>query len=306
MLPPVVTIDVMPADVPAEFAPVMVMACSQALPEGACALASATPESAQPDAVALVLWQGDRFLEVTVRVGRHGSQWLARRLTFAEGDSLTDRFTAVGLTVATLVGEGKPSGKRGAAASAAAPHAASPVAPQQPPARTPTSDRRWQLSFDLAGLLSSGWQGGEWQRGAWAAARLGLGQSPFVAEASGSYAVSNGPDLAGIGSLHSQWFSAGIGLGAETTLPILNLRTSALLELLIRRVTADVQGSHGGDTELPVRVRALGAWPARSPVAVLLGGALRLPLGRSDGGEGVRARQPLLELEVLAGVEARL
>ncbi|HEY3667442.1 MAG TPA: hypothetical protein VGL19_15650, partial [Polyangiaceae bacterium] len=104
----------------------------------------------------------------------------------------------------------------------------------------------------------------------------------------------------------SQWFSAGIGLGAETTLPILNLRTSALLELLIRRVTADVQGSHGGDTELPVRVRALGAWPARSPVAVLLGGALRLPLGRSDGGEGVRARQPLLELEVLAGVEARL
>ncbi|HEY5373296.1 MAG TPA: hypothetical protein VIK01_06395, partial [Polyangiaceae bacterium] len=94
LLSPVVTIDVMPADVPAEYAPAMVVACTQALPQGVCALASATPEGAQPDAVALVLWQGDRFLEVSVRVGQHGSQWVARRLSFAEGDSLADRFTA--------------------------------------------------------------------------------------------------------------------------------------------------------------------------------------------------------------------
>jgi len=303
----VVAVALKKKDVPAEYAPAMVTACSQALPEGVCALASATPESAQPDAVALVLWQGERFLEVTVRVGRHGSQWVARRLSFAEGDSLTDRFTAVGLTVATLVGEGKPGAQPAPlTASATTKHAAAPASSGRPAPASVPGTRRLQLSVDLAGLLSSGWQGGDWQRGVWAAARVGLWQSPFVAQVSGSYGVSNGPELAGVGSLHSQWFSAGAGLGAETTLPLLSLRASALLELLVRRVTADVQGAHGGDTELPVRVHLLAAWPARSPIAAILGGAWRVPLGKNDNGDALHARQPLLEVEVLAGLEARL
>ena len=82
----------MPADAPAEYAPAMVAACSQGLPEGKCALARATPESTPAEAVALVLWQGDQFLHVTVRVGRHGSEWVTRNLSFTERDGLADRW----------------------------------------------------------------------------------------------------------------------------------------------------------------------------------------------------------------------
>src|SRR4051812_42837590 len=97
----------MPADAPAEYAPAMVTACSQGLPEGKCALARETSESTPAEAVALVLWQGNQFLQVTVRVGRRGTEWVTRNLSFTERDELRDRWTAVGLTVATLVGEGK-------------------------------------------------------------------------------------------------------------------------------------------------------------------------------------------------------
>src|SRR6185503_6492826 len=83
----------------------MVSACSDALSSGECAMAATLPESTQPEAVALVLWQGEGFLQVTVRVGRGGGQWLARALTFSERDSVSERWTTVGLTVATLVGE---------------------------------------------------------------------------------------------------------------------------------------------------------------------------------------------------------
>ena len=66
------SLDVLPADVPAEYAPAMVAACSDALADGRCAMAQTLPESTQPEAVALVLWQGDAFLQVNVRVGRGG------------------------------------------------------------------------------------------------------------------------------------------------------------------------------------------------------------------------------------------
>lgn len=102
----------MPADAPAEYAPAMITACSQGLSAGSCALAKETPESETPEAVALVIWQGTQFLQVTVRVARHGNQWTTRKLTFTARDRLLDRWTTVGLTVATLVGEGRQGVER--------------------------------------------------------------------------------------------------------------------------------------------------------------------------------------------------
>jgi len=307
LLPSVVTIDVMPADASAEYAPAMVTACTEALAEGVCALASATPESTQPDAVALVLWQDDRFLEVTVRVGRHGSQWVARRLSFAETDPLTDRFTTVGLTVGTLVGERQPSTPT-ATAPALEPTVPAPTPPRasKTPAATDAVARGFELTADLAGLAGTAWQGGDWKKGVWGAARLKLGRSPLLVQVAGSYALSNGPELTGVDSLQSHWLSVGAGFGAQTTLPFVQLRGSALLELLFRQVTATSHGARGSDNELPVRVLVLGAWPARGPIAAVFGSALRVPLANPDASDTAHARQPLFELELLAGVEARL
>jgi hypothetical protein len=112
-----VSLDVLPANIPAEYAPAMVAACSQALSAGSCVLASSLQESQQPQAVALVLWHGDDFLQCTVRVGRGGGKWVVRSLTFADKDSIEERWTTVGLTVATLVGEASEAGEPGGTAS---------------------------------------------------------------------------------------------------------------------------------------------------------------------------------------------
>jgi hypothetical protein len=331
LISPVVTIDVMPADAPAEYAPAMVTACSQGLPEGKCALARETSESTQAEAVALVLWQGDQFLQVTVRVGRHGSEWVTRNLAFTERDALLDRWTAVGLTVATLVGEGKavvaapettpvvaahnanpePKPARETVPPVLAPSGPSrpsgpnaPSAPSTPPgpaaARTP-----FAFSVALGGLAGPAWQAGDWQRGVWLSATVGQRSRPWMVEGFASYAHSNGPTLGSSGALQSRWLSAGVGLGAAGAIRALNLRFGAALELLFRHISADLGAAHAGDDELPVRVRLLGAWPARGALGVVFGGALRIPVKSTSNGTGAQARQPLLSGELQVGVEAR-
>ena len=297
----------MPADAPAEYAPAMVNACSQALPTGSCALASATPESTQPEAVALVLWQGSDWLTVTVRVGRHGSHWVARSLTFSTADSLGDRFTAVGLTVATLVGEGKAA----ESASEVTPEKhegppAPPVSPAPAPAVAPAVKRRFEFQGALGGFLGNGWQGGGWQRGVWGVLGTALRQSPFIVQGFASYGVSGGPELAGLGSVHSQWLSAGLGLGVQAPMYSLNVRVGALVELLVRHVNVELQEVHGSANEVPVRLRGFASWPARGPLAASLGSALRVPLIAPREGDLAHLRQPLFSLELFAGLEARL
>jgi len=312
----------MPADAPAEYAPAMVAACSQALPAGSCALAKATPESETPEAVALVLWQGTQFLQVSVRVARHGGQWTTRNLTFTTRDRPLDRWTTVGLTVATLVGEGQ--------AVALEPDpppsdAIPPIAPPQsnePPPPTPkpparpaskpsrkapprASESRLRVDVSLGGLLGSAWQDGGLARGLWAGGLLGFTGNPFVAEGFASYALSDGPRFAQLGELRSKWSSVALGAGLASTIAPVDLRVACLLEAMFRHVDAELAGAHASDNELPVRVRGIAAWPSRSRVAALVGGALRLPFGSTRSSDGVATRQASLTTELQAGVELR-
>lgn len=322
LISPVVTIDVMPADAPAEYAPAMVAACSQSLPAGKCALARGTPESTPADAVALVLWQGDQYLQVTVRVGRHGSAWVTRNLSFTERDALLDRWTAVGLTVATLVGEEEPAPPSEPPAPAPGSEnvprediyrpsvVLPPTVATPPPRRLPrpkaTAPRRLEFNAAFGGLLGSAWREGDWQRGLWLSATVGLGGKPWLLEGFASYAQSNGPEVAGRGALQSSWSSAGVGFGAASDVRALNLRGSVALELLVRWVSADLGATHASDAEVPVRLRFLGAWPARGPLGLVLGSALRVPFTDAPNGGVGQARQPLFAIELQAGLEIRL
>jgi hypothetical protein len=318
----VVTIDVMPADAPAEYAPAMVAACSQALPAGSCALAKATPESETPEAVALVLWQGTQFLQVSVRVAHHGGQWTTRNLTFTTRDRPLDRWTTVGLTVATLVGEGQAVAPEPAPPP---PDPAQPSArpqPEEPPPQAPKPAARaaaktgrarpapapksgLRVEVSLGGLLGSAWQGGGLARGLWAGGLLGFAGSPFVAEGFTSYALSDGPRFDQLGELHSKWSSVALGAGLASTLAPVDLRVAWLLEAMFRHVDAQLAGAHASDNELPIRLRALAAWPSRSRVAALLGGALRLPFATTRSSDGPALRQASLTAELQAGLELR-
>ena len=73
----VVSLDVLPADLPVSDVVAMVDACSEALSVGRCALAADLPESASPAAVALVLtrWRS-RWSVPGVMLACAGIGWL--------------------------------------------------------------------------------------------------------------------------------------------------------------------------------------------------------------------------------------
>jgi hypothetical protein len=312
-----VSLDVLPADVPADYAPAMVSACSDALIEGGCAMASSLPESTQPEAVALVLWQGSDFLRVTVRVGRGRGQWVARALTFSERDSIPERWTTVGLTVATLVGETRQlDGKAGEGRSsegllqAGDGHGATPTLPAReaapkremtPAAQPPVSQWRGRLGV----LTGPGWDSGRWQVGGWLSLGFRLPSTPVVLHAAGSYALSEGPNVEG-SALSTRWATVGVGAGLTGTLAALDVAGSAELEVAFRRVDADFRGHRTGDQELPVRLRAMASFPARGVLAATSGVVLRLPPGNPNESSGLHLNGPAFSAEVIAGLEVRL
>lgn len=305
---PVVSLDVLPADVPAEYAPAMVAACTEALAEGRCEMAAALPESAHPEAVALVLWQGDGYLQVTLRVGRGGGQWVTRALTFSDRDSISERWTTVGLTVATLVGESHAleSDQRQLPAPPASPPPPPPVGPRPSGAagreRAPASPR-WLASF--GGLLGPGWDAGGWQRGTWLGLTYRISDLPIQVHASGSYALSDGPNVRGQ-EVPTLWLTAGAGAGVFGTYRPLSVTGSAALELAYRRVTVDFNGRTAHDEEVPLRVRALASAPANGMVAGTLGISLRLPPTNSSESSGLALRGAAVSAEALLGLEVRL
>ena len=308
---PVVSLDVLPADVPAEYAPAMVAACSEALAEGRCEMASALPESTRPEAVALVLWQGEGYLQVTIRVGRGGGQWVARALTFSERDSISERWTTVGLTVATLVGESHALETK---AIASEPATEAPRPPPQPATSSPPPDgspsqhqerqpARWLTS--VGALAGPGWDGSGWQRGGWLAVTYRLPGWPLQAHAFGSYALSDGPTVQGA-SVASRWLTAAAGAGVFGTYRPLSVTGSAELELGYRSVEVDFNGRTAGDQELPLRLRALASAPATGLVAGTLGVLVRLPPQNSNGSRDLALRGAAVTAEALVGVEVRL
>lgn len=307
-MPPVVSLDVLPADVPAEYAPAMVAACSDAVVEGSCAMASSLPESTRPEAVALVLWQGGEYLQVTVRVGRGDGKWVQRALTFSERDSISERFTTVGLTVATLVGETQPQPEP--VAEPLAPAVVSPEPAALPTAAHPAAPPAPQLNrrlirAQLGVLTGPSWDRGDWQRGGWLSVGFRIPHSPLVLYAFGSYAVSSGPEVVGV-ELKSNLITAGLGAGLGGIWRAPSIYGAAALEVAARRIDVERDGLSANDAEVPIRLRLSISFPAESQVALFGGAALRIPPGSDDRTDGSRLRGPAVAAEVLAGLEVRL
>jgi hypothetical protein len=322
-----VTLDVLPADVPAEYAPAMVTACSDALAQGRCALAQTLPESTQPEAVALVLWQGDGFLQVTVRVGRGGGQWVARALSFSERDSISERWTTVGLTVATLVGETRALDARGGANGAqetpaqpgsgqapseqqpprpvAPPSVASAPATSSAPAARPSAPpaSRWQGR--VGAVTGPGWDAGGWRVGSWVALGFRIPRTPVVLHTLGSYALSNGPSVHD-GNLSTRWATLGLGAGVTGTWAALDLGGTAAVDVAYRRVDVDFRGQGASDQEVPVSLLGLLSFPASGALAATGGLVVRLPPVNPNETSGLHVRGPAFAAEVIAGLEVRL
>lgn len=283
-------------------------------------MAQTLPESTQPEAVALVLWQGEGFLQVTVRVGRGGGQWVARALSFSERDSISERWTTVGLTVATLVGETREreaqahSGQDGTSARPALTPAedpktsdqsqSKPESPSSWPAAKPAAlPPRWQGRIGV--LTGPGWDNGNWRAGGWLSLGFKLPGTPVVVHGFGSYALSRGPVLQSE-ELSTRWLTLGAGAGVTGTWQALNVAGTAAVEVAYRRVDVDFRGQSASDQEVPVSLRALTSFPADGTLAATGGAVVRLPPTNPNESSGLRVRGPAVALELLAGLEVRL
>jgi hypothetical protein len=307
---PVVVVDVVPADAPADQAKIMIDACSQAVRrEGSCALSSSSPESTRPESIALVIWQGGDSLHVSIRVSRGDGEWASRQLDFSAADAMSDRWTAVGLTVATLVDETRSDGAQGAApapdASAALPSSAPKTVDSATSAAPSTAPR---LALSAGGLVGTGWDDGGAKRGFWASAMAGWPNTPLFGIASAGYAWSDGPELAGSGALASRWLDVSLGVGLEAILRPVRLRVFAAPEIVLQFVTAKPAASDAAlhDREARLRMRAGLAWPADGHVGVTLGGTARLlPISTDDAAPN-HARTSRIAAELFGGIELRL
>jgi hypothetical protein len=310
----VVVIDVVPADASPEQKQVMVEACSSGVTQGTCALATTTPESTRPGAVALVFWRGTAFLEATVRVGQGNGQWVSRQLTFADADPDRDRWVTVGLTVASLLDEARSAAPSPTALPAANPIAPSPL-PVSPspvvkqtkpePPRAKARPPGAQLAISAGVLLGTGWDAGAAMAGGWATVALSVFDRHFVGFAGGSLAFSSGPSLPASESATSRWLAMEAGFGPQVN--VAPFRFFAAPVLALQAVSADL-GSRGprADREWELKLRAGAVWEVTRHWGLSFGGAARLLPIESASTDPTRARRSGLVGELLAGAELRL
>ena len=295
---PTVVIETPPAERATPNAAVMVEACSHAVFEGECALASEGGDDAdtQAQAVAIVTWSGGEHRVARVEVGLRRAargEWLSRMIEFTRDDAPAERWKAVGLVIATLVGQTLHVEPPPPPAPPPPPPAPpGPPRAETPPSRTgpPSHDAAW---LDVEALLAPGLDTGAARRGgslrvAWAPLRL-----PLFATAGAAYAWTPRDAASG---LASSWITLALGVGAVTSAAGGALRFDARLEALAQRFDVSAVSAAGASDEgsrwlSGARLGVDAAWlPARfvgvvaSAEGSLLGGATSVTVGERPAG----------------------
>jgi len=272
---------------------VLLATCSAALKHRVCVagaeddVPSETGGSEATDvapAMAIITWPDGDLRHVRVVLAQSGApveRWLSHETRFADEDPVRERWRAVGLTIAALMG------------GADADRAASPESPAVPasieqPTRESSDvglrpDQRGRGWVGLAAVVGPGLDDGSVRAGAQISAGQSLGKLPIFLTASGGYAFR--PEDAQHVSV--QWLTVGAGAGFAWELPRIDLGLRARAELVFEQVKAKVASTplSGGERWTPgVRGGVEGAWPSRGRFAIIAG----LELWGLTGGTGIR------------------
>lgn len=311
---PVVAVEIAPAAQAASpGTAVLLDACSRAVTQGSCVAAEHGLDRSALGAVATVSWRSTEQVSVQVGLpGRAETDWLSRDLTFTERDAPNERWRAVGLTIATLVGE--LVGHEPDTAAVVAPKVAdvppkAAIRSRRPPEAVShlradgALGRRRYLGIEAGGQVGWGIPEGPGRIGPYAQLAYTLLELPIFVHTSFSYTVrasSAEPVLT--------WMRLGLGGGAFVTYESarLELAASGFLEQITASARHPVTGvEDSGARWLPgISMDVRGVWPASGQVSLVIGteASLRLrPLRISNAGREV-AQMSVLSGAILTGL----
>lgn len=278
-----VAIEVSGAGLPAEQRSALESACSQAL-GGRCVVGGLHLAEA-PDAVAVIALDA-QVLHAQVEVGRRHHErriWLARELTFEPEDAPTERFRAIGLTVATLVGDvqEREEQERKTREQATADEPPAPPAPAAPVgvARETAVARRERPAGGLLVLASTGVLAGPGLEEGWIRSggfvRSSLRVGTFFLSPTLWFSYALRPvDSDG---LSATWLTTSAGVAAAGEWGRLDLSTRFRLEGALERFAVEqtLAPVDSGSRWVPgLRAGADVAWPARGLLGAVLGADL--------------------------------
>ena len=278
----------------------LLRACSEAI-AGRCSLSGDGDDSGSPDALAVITLDAG-VSRARVELGRTGSAWKQRDLTFAEADSPKERWRALGLTLATLFGD-PPTPEpeaRAVPASSETKSASSGAPAAEPHART---TRKSSSFMRLAAGLSTSpaLTQGPLRWGVLVRASLGPFGGVIEPVLGAGYALRPGSsrDL----DLRFVTLTAGVALPyAPADLFTLRLRLEAAGEWIF------VSQSEPPDSGRRLVAGALlgvdASWPARSRVAGFVGADLWMLTGGTAirAGDEKVASVPARRIAALAGI----
>jgi hypothetical protein len=142
---PLLIVELPASDVDRPETATLLEACTAGLGAGRCEVRQGPPAEAAT-AVAVVAFRGPDHLSALVEVGRRsaeGQAWLSDELAFQPSDPVTERFRALGLTMATLFRELEAPKASSDPSKAAKSEAARPAPP--PPSVTGPGPAVYQL-----------------------------------------------------------------------------------------------------------------------------------------------------------------
>lgn len=239
-------------------------ACNAGAGVGAC-VPSEDPSADGARYLAYVSWLDEARQHALVEVGPpeavRGS-FEFRRLKFSDGDQPSERWEAIGLTVATLVGAEEPESLDAPVGPSGAPPSAG--APPPPVALEPPEVRPWRAG--VSAQAGSGFRTG---------LAVGLGVSlayelpglPLFPVAVGAWRTATEQGVTG------DWWEAGVGLGAQAGFGPVRVALSGLVvgQLLDASATDEGATDSGSSTTSGVLGSLSCAWPQRGPLGVTLG-----------------------------------
>jgi hypothetical protein len=230
-------------------------ACSDALePRGCVASDEQDVGAPAPSTLAVVMWQDGDVRRVSVALQRRDQSFRGARgvrhrdIRFADADPLVERWRAVGLVIAALVGESDASSIE------------------------PTTDDIPTAWLGVSALMGSGLDEGSFRAGVAAFGAKRLEPLPIFVSASASYAFRP-VDAQGI---HVRWMTVAAGGGAATTLPRVDLGVRVRLEILLDVMSADIDApavsAGGGEQKRLGALAGIDAvWPAGGSIGVTAG-----------------------------------